>query len=81
MTEDHIAKHIDDVKLLNRLIKINIKTVGDLLENQDKILNTRGIGQKSCMIIDEYLGTHLYKKKQELLEKKIWFSQRNSLSL
>lgn len=81
MTEEHIAKHIADVKLLNRLFKINIKTVGDLLENQDEILNTRGIGQKSCIIIDDCLGTDLHRKKQELLEKKIWLSRRNLLSL
>lgn len=64
---NELLKSMPEVRVhsIYLLVKSNITTVEELIKNQDKVLNIKGIGIKSCYMIDEYLGTNLVYLKQQ----------------
>jgi hypothetical protein len=50
------------------LSKANITTLDEIIDNQDKLLDIKGIGQKAWSIIDDELGTDFFEKKRRKIE-------------
>lgn len=50
------------------LSEANVTTVDELIDNQDKLLDIKGIGQKTWSIIDCELGTNIFEKKGRKIE-------------